>query len=450
MAENILIIDDEETLRESLGRLLVREGFTVTTTGTGEDGVSLVEASGFDLVITDIFLPGMDGIEVLRKTREKNPDQLVVIITAFASLETAVEALRAGAYDYIMKPVIHEEIKTLIRHALTQRSLQAENKLLKSQILKEYDFGRIVGDSPKLKSVLDEMSKTADSRSNVLVTGETGTGKELIARAVHYNSGRKDKPFVPINCSAIPEHLLESELFGHVKGAFTGATGMKKGLFEEANGGTVFLDEIGEMSPALQAKLLRAIEDQEVRPVGGTRSTRVDLRFISATNKDLEKAARDGQFREDLYYRINTIKLSLPPLRERNEDIPPLAGHFLKKFASELGKPVRGISDEAAALLTSYRWPGNVRELKNIVERAVLITDTDRILPEHLPEGMRRAPSVLSEAVDMGLSIEEYTRTVIQRYQDTHMEQEIADMLGITRKSLWEKRKRWGLTKPGD
>ena len=292
------------------------------------------------------------------------------------------------------------------------------------------------------------MGELSQVKSNVLLVGETGTGKELIARALHYNSNRKDKPFVPINCSAIPDTLLESELFGHVKGSFTGATQSKKGLFEEANGGTVFLDEIGEMSTALQTKLLRAIEEQEVRPVGGNQSTKVNLRFITATNKDLEKATHAGTFREDLYYRVNTIRLALPPLRDRQEDVPLLAGHFLDKFASELGKPVRHISEDTMNIFLEYSWPGNIRELRNIIERAVLITDSDTIRPEHLPEGMRKAQPIDSTGVEKGLSIEEYTKSVILAYQDTTSEQKIAEMLGITRKSLWEKRKKWGLARP--
>ena len=447
MSERILIIDDEETLRESLGRLLTREGYDVTTTGTGEDALELTGSAIYDLIISDIFLPGIDGIEVLRKVRERQPDQLIVLMTAFASLETAVEALRAGAYDYIMKPILHEEVKLLVKSALRQRSLQTENLILRKQIEKEYDFSHIIGVCPKIREVLDEVTKIADAKSNVLIVGETGTGKELIARAIHYNSMRKDKPFVPINCSAIPEYLLESELFGHVKGAFTGAVATKKGLFEEANSGTVFLDEIGEMSPPLQSKLLRVIEDQEIRQVGGNQSLKVNLRFITATNKDLQKATKDGTFREDLYYRINTINLALTPLRERQEDVPLLARHFLEKYAAEIGKPVRNISDEVLSIFMEYSWPGNVRELKNIIERAVLITDTNSITPEHLPDKLRNSPQPpASSAIDLNaLSIEEYTKAMILKYQQNMTEQKIADMLGITRKSLWEKRKRWSI-----
>ncbi|MBI5695965.1 MAG: sigma-54-dependent Fis family transcriptional regulator [Nitrospirae bacterium] len=447
MAESILLIDDEETLRESLGRLMTREGYDVTTTGSGEDALELYSSTAYDLVISDIILPGIDGIEVLRKVKEKNPEQLVIIITAYASLETAVEALRAGAHDYIMKPIIHEEIKHLVKNAFRQRSLGAGNRILQKQIEKEYDFSHIIGDNPGIKRILEEVAKIADSRSNVLLFGETGTGKELFARAIHHNSNRREKPFVPINCSAIPDNLLESELFGHVKGAFTGAAGAKKGLFEEAVGGTVFLDEIGEMSTALQSKLLRVIEDREVRPVGGNQSVKVDLRFIAATNKDLNRAIADGSFREDLFYRINTISLTLVPLRDRPEDLPRLSAYFLDKFSAELGKPVRRMSEDTFSVFRDYNWPGNVRELKNIIERAVLVADSDTISPEHLPDAIRGERTIVSESAIKGLSIEDYTKAAILMYQETLSEQKIADMLGITRKSLWEKRKRWGIPK---
>ena len=449
MADSILVIDDEETLRESLGRLLTREGYAVTTAGSGEAGLSLIRERGFDMIITDIFLPGIDGVELLKKVREKDPEQLIILMTAYGSLETAVEALRSGAYDYIMKPFIHEEVKLLVKTALRQRSLVNVNSILRKEIEREYDFSHIIGVCPKIKRILNEVTKIADAKSNVLIVGETGTGKELIARAIHYNSVRKEKPFVPINCSAIPDQLLESELFGYAKGAFTGANSAKKGLFEEANGGTVFLDEIGEMNFALQSKLLRVIEDQEVRPVGDTQSIKVDVRFVSATNKDLAKAASSGSFREDLFYRINTVNFMLTPLRDRQEDIPLLAAHFITKFSGEFGKPVRSLSDEAEQILLDYHWPGNVREMKNIIERAVLLTDSGVIRPEHLPENLKAGPAARrtedGPRADTSLSIEEYTKAVILRYQKSLSEQKIADMLGITRKSLWEKRKKWQL-----
>lgn len=447
MNERLLIVEDEETLCESLKRVLQRDGYEADAVNSAEAALKNLEEVSYDLIISDILLPGIDGIELLRRIREKSPDQIVIIITAYASIETAVGALRAGAYDYVIKPIIHEEIKRIVKNALRERSLVAENVILRKQIEEKYDFEKIVGESKEITSLISEVKKIANSRSNVLLLGETGTGKELVARAVHYNSARLDKPFVPINCSAIPENLLESELFGHVKGAFTGAAGSKRGLFEEANGGTLFLDEIGELGQQLQAKLLRVIDDHQVRPLGGVQSRTVDVRIIAATNRDIIKAVQEGIFREDLYYRINVVTITLPPLRERKEDIPILARHFLEKYSQEIGKQVQFIDDAALRILMNYNWPGNVRELRNIIERAVLITDSNTIFPEHLPEMLKITNSFLTEAFNNTLSIEDYTKEFILRYQSGYSEHKLADMLGITRKSLWEKRKRWGIPK---
>lgn len=445
MSERLLIVEDENTLRESLKRVFLREGYDVDAVESCESGLEVLEGRTCDLIISDIILPGMSGIELLRKCREINPDQAVIIMTAYASLETAVEALRAGAYDYIVKPIIHEEIKRIVRNALRERLLRTENIILKKQLEERYDFEKIVGQSKVVTGLIAEVKKIADARSNVLLLGETGTGKELFARAVHFNSLRKEMPFVPINCSAIPENLLESELFGYVKGAFTGAVSTKRGLFEEADGGTVFLDEIGDLGHSLQAKLLRVIDDHEIRPLGGVQSKKVDIRFITATNKDIIKAVREGEFREDLYFRVNVVTLTLPPLRERKEDIIILARHFLEKYAGEIGKGVKFIDEATLKVMGGYFWPGNVRELQNIIERAVLITDNNTIFPEHLPEGMKGASSFSSESMEKVLSIEDYTKEFILRYQHSYGEQKLASLLGITRKSLWEKRKRWGI-----
>jgi DNA-binding NtrC family response regulator len=447
MAERILIVEDEETLRESLKRVLAREGYGVSTANSAEAALKTLEDDMYDLIISDIILPGIDGIELVRRIREKIPDQAVIVITAYASLETAVSALRAGAFDYVVKPIIHEEIKKTIRNALREKELRTENLILKKQIEGRYDFGKIIGQSKIITSLIEEVKKIADSKSNILLLGETGTGKELFARAVHYNSSRRDKPFVPINCSAIPENLLESELFGYVKGAFTGAVNSKKGLFEEADGGTVFLDEIADMSLSLQGKLLRVIDDLEIRPLGGLQSKKIDVRFITATNRDLARSVKEGTFREDLFYRINVVTLKLPALSERKEDILILAMHFLGKYSNEIGKHIRSIDDAAQTLLLDYSWPGNVRELQNIIERAVLLTDRDSILPEHFPESIQGTAPFPCEALDKVLSIEEYTKEFIQRYQSGSSEQELAKMLGITRKSLWEKRKKWGINR---
>ena len=447
MAERLLIVEDETTLRESLKRVFIREGYEADTAGSTEEALTVFEEGAYDLIITDIILPGRDGIEFLKEIKERNLDQLVIVMTAYASLETAIGALRAGAYDYILKPIIHEEIKRIIWNALNVRSLRAENLILKKQIEKRYDFENIIGESPVIKDLIEQVKKISDSKSNILILGETGTGKELFTRAIHYNSSRRDKPFIPINCSAIPDNLLESELFGYVKGAFTGAVNSKRGLFEEADGGTIFLDEIADLSPALQAKLLRVIDDHEIRPLGSTQSRKVDIRLIAATNKDIVAAVKEGLCREDLYYRLNVVTLTLPPLRERKEDIFLLAKHFLSAYAREIGKPVMGFHETALKLFHDYSWPGNVRELQNIIERAVLITDMETIYPEHLPEEMKTTNPFLSEALDKSLSIENYTRQFIERYQSSLSEQKLAAGLGITRKALWEKRKKWGLAR---
>lgn len=448
MTERILIVEDEETLAASLRRVFTKEGYSVDITSDAESGLEIIEKNSYDLIITDIILPGMNGIELLRKVKEKDPDQMVIIITAYASLETAVEALRAGAYDYVIKPIIHEEIKQIVKNALKQRALQRENLILKKELERHYDFSHIIGESPAIKKIIEEVKKIANAKSNVLLLGETGTGKELIARAIHFSSNRAEKPFIPINCSAIPENLLESELFGHVRGAFTGAVSSKRGLFEEANGGTVFLDEIADLPLSLQAKLLRVLEDQEIRPIGSNQSVKVDIRFISATNKDLSQLVREGRFREDLFYRLNVINIVLPPLRERGNDIELLVRYFIEKYSKEHGKEIKGIDESALRLLKKYRWPGNIRELQNVIERAVLITEDGILRKEHLPEGLVEIKdSFIEEALNNKLSIEDYTKAFILRYQGQYTEQQLADMLGITRKSLWEKRKRWGISK---
>lgn len=447
MAERLLIVEDEETLCESLERVFRQEGYEVETVGSAESAFKILETATYDIVITDIILPGINGIELLKKCREQNLEQIVIIITAFASLETAVEALRAGAYDYVVKPIMHEEIKRVVRNALRERELRIENLLLKKKIEERYDFEKIVGQGSEIRSLIEQIKKIADSKSNVLLLGETGTGKELFARAIHYNSSRRNKPFIPINCSAIPVNLLESELFGYAKGAFTGAASAKRGLFEEADEGTVFLDEIGDLDLSLQSKLLRVIDDREIRPLGGVQSRRVDIRFITATNRIISEKVTEGSFREDLYYRINVVTLKLPPLRERKDDIVPLAEHFLEKYSSEIGKTVRNIDDTALRLLSDYNWPGNVRELQNIIERAVLISEGNTIVPENLPEEISRHSFFAQDFTEKPLSIEDYTKAFISRYQDSFSEQKIAGMLGISRKALWEKRKKWGLSK---
>jgi DNA-binding NtrC family response regulator len=444
MSKSILIVEDEQTLRESLQRLFSKEGYRVDTADSAEKALSLTVDAMYDIIVSDIILPGIDGIEMMTRIRENQPEVVFIVITAYASIDTSVKALRVGAYDYIMKPIIHEEILQVVANALKQKRLERENVLLKRQIGEEYDFSSIIGEKTSLQSIVAEVRKVADTRSNVLLLGETGTGKELFARVIHKSSSRRDMPFVPINCSAIPETLLESELFGYVRGAFTGAVAAKSGLLEDVSGGTMFLDEIGDMPPSLQAKLLRVFEDQQIRPLGSTKFRTVDIRFITATNQNLRGAVESGRFREDLYYRINVISLNMPPLRERREDIPELIQHYLERYSREFGKGVRTVSPEAMSVLRSYRWPGNIRELQNVLERAVLICDEDGIDLRHLPDSLQGKESFLDDSAKKELSIEEYIRSFIATFQSRYGEQELADKLGITRKTLWEKRKKWG------
>jgi len=445
MAERLLIVADDESLCESLRGLFVREGYDVTVMRSAEDTLAQIDDLVPDVVITDMYLPGLDGIELIRKAKERYSDILFVLVTAHPSLETAVAAVRAGAFDYVVKPIIHAEIKRIVRRACERRSSARILPPVVSDLSRRYDFGRIIGESEALQKVIRAVQKIADARSSVLLLGETGTGKELIARTIHYNSRRSERAFVAINCSAIPENLLESELFGHVKGAFTSAVSAKRGLLEEASGGTVLLDEIGDLSTMLQVKLLRVLEDREIRPIGGVKNIHVDLRVITATNRDINRAVKEGRFREDLYYRINTVSITLPPLRDRRDDIEPLLRYFIDHYSHELGRQTPSLSEDALEVLRQYRWPGNVRELQNVIERAILVCENGVINFCDLPESMRGITEVCEESVAGKLSIEDYSKAFIQKYQAQYTEHELAEMLGITRKALWEKRKRWGI-----
>ncbi|MEK6656478.1 MAG: sigma-54 dependent transcriptional regulator [Nitrospirota bacterium] len=387
--DKILVVDDERSMRDFLSIMLKKAGYDVTTAVDGEEAVNVLHKDIFDLVITDLKMPKVDGLQVLKTVKELSPDTVVIVITAFASTETTVEAMKEGAYDYITKPFQNDEMKIRIKKALEKRRLSAENILLKKQLKDRAVFDNIIGKSEKIEKVFELVRKVSDSMSNILIYGESGTGKELIARAIHFNSRKKDKPFVTINCGALPEGLLESELFGHMKGSFTGAVFNKEGLFEVANGGTIFLDEVGETSPAIQVKLLRVLQDKEFKRVGGTKEIKVDVRIITATNRDLSKAVSEGKFREDLYYRLNVIPITLPPLRERTDDIPLLADHFLNKFNKALNKNVKGFSQTTMELFRNYEWRGNVRELENIIERAVALSNSEIITPEYLPDILR-------------------------------------------------------------
>ncbi|MBS1234767.1 MAG: atoC, partial [Nitrospirae bacterium] len=386
MAERLLIVEDEETLCESLKRVLSREGYTVDTVDSAEAAIDIFDEGFYDLIITDIILPGITGIELLKKIKERLPDQIVIIMTAYASLETAVEALRAGAYDYVVKPVMHEEIKQIVRNALRQGALQEENLFLRKQLEKRYDLSRIIGEGPAMKKILSDVREIADTGKHVLIIGETGTGKELLARAIHRNSRIAEKAFIPVNFSSVPETEIDRRLFGYVKGVLPGDLASRKGIFEKANAGTVFLREIFGLSDVLQEKLLNVIKSQEVRPVGGAQNIKVDIRFIAATSCDIESPAGECGLRDDLCRLINGFTLRLPPLRERREDIRPLVDYFVRRYSDDLCRDIKSVDGAVLDLFEKYRWPGNIRELQNAIERAVLISDDGIIRKEHFSQ----------------------------------------------------------------
>jgi len=389
----ILVVDDERSMRELLMIVLRREGHQVLLAEDGPTAVAQLEREPIDVLISDIKMPGMTGVDVLREAKRIDPDIVGIMVTAYASTETAVEALRLGAYDYLTKPFDVEELKAKVRNALERRTLRQENVLLKRALRSSSAFSNIIGRSKPMQDVFDLVETVAPTNSTILVTGESGTGKELVARAVHTNSLRRDQAFVALNCGALPETLLESELFGHMRGAFTGAATTKKGLLEAAERGTVFLDEISEMSPMMQVKLLRVLQERRFRRVGGNEEIEADIRIIAATNRDLTRAVADGTFREDLFYRINVIPIHLPPLRERREDITPLAEHFVAKYREQMGKSVAGLSPEALRWLEAGDWPGNVRQLENVIERAVALERSALIQLSSLPAEPRHKPN---------------------------------------------------------
>jgi two-component system response regulator PilR (NtrC family) len=444
MTEKILVVDDEPSMREMLGIMLRKEGFDVLLAESRAMAAAVLSRGPVDMVITDVKLPDGDGIEILRHVKAATAETVVIVMTAYGSTQTAVAALKLGAQDYLIKPFDIEELKIVVRSALHKQRLEEENLLLKAELRGQHALDGIVGASGSMKRVFDLIRSIAPTSSTVLVNGESGTGKELVAKAIHALSPRRDAAFVSVNCAALPENLLESELFGHMKGAFTDAHQTKKGLFETAHRGTLLLDEVGEMPVSMQVKLLRALQEKRVRRVGATEEVEVDVRVIAATNRPLETMVRERRFREDLFYRLNVIPINVPPLRDRRDDIPLLAEHFLRGFAREMGKSVAAFSADAMERLTSYAWPGNVRELENVVERAVAIESTEIIRLEQLPESMLHPSTGSSDlpALVEGFSLDQHLSEVEADLLRKALEQAAGDralaarLLGVTPRSL--------------
>lgn len=450
---SLFLIDDDRQVLTSMADWLRSLGYQVEVAASCAEGLAGVRRKTFDLVLTDVRLGDGDGSAILHECRKKNPTTSVIMISGYATVDMAMEAVRAGAFDFLTKPLIDQELEMAIERALNQRKVIEENVNLKAQLDLRFGMENIIGHDRRMLKIFDVIDSVADTKATVLITGESGTGKSIVARAIHRRSSRRDKPFVEVACGALPETLLESELFGHVAGAFTGATGEKMGKFMLANQGTIFLDEIATASPSMQVKLLRVLQDFELEQVGGTKTCTVDTRVILATNEDLGRAVAEGRFRQDLYYRINVINVELPSLRERIADIPPLARHFLEELCAETGKKIAGFSEPAMAALQSYRWPGNVRELENVIERAVLLGKGDAIGLDDLPAQLASAgPFPLEPAGDRSLkeAMQNPERRIILETLRSHEwnRQATADALGINRTTLYKKMKRLGLDEP--
>jgi two-component system response regulator PilR (NtrC family) len=447
---HILVVDDELSMRELLELMLNREGYQVTCAEDGRKAIRLLEKNQYDLLLCDIKLGDISGLDVLRASKKSSQDTVVILISAYASTETAVEAMNEGAYDYVPKPFDKDELLQTVAKALDIRTVEHEKQLLNDQLRENLHFGLIVGTSPAMRHIYKLILQVAKTKSNVMITGESGTGKELIAKAVHQESDRSDQPFVVINCGGIPETLMESELFGHKKGSFTGASSDKKGLFEEAHKGTIFLDEIGELSVSIQVKLLRAVQEKVFKPVGGTEDISVDIRIVSATNKNLEKEVIAGNFREDLFYRLNVIEIKVPPLRERKADLRPLSQYFLEKYSREMGKEITKFSSYAIDMLNKYDFPGNIRELENLLERSVALSTTNIILPDSLALSIHKRRWIegfkdrrfdlddVSRGVSLDIILEEIERAYLKKALDCSNgnKNKAADLLGISFRSL--------------
>jgi len=449
----ILVVDDEENFRHILSVILRKERYEVETASNGEEALQRISNTTFDQVLCDIRMPGMDGLDFLKEVRKTEGDANVIMMSAYGTLDTAVEAMKLGAYDYISKPFKPDEIILTLKKAEERERLRKENELLRKEVRREYSFDNIVSKNEKMQSIFEMIQKVAQYKSTILITGESGTGKEVVARALHYHSDRSQAPFMPVNCGAIPENLLESELFGHSKGAFTDAIRTKKGLFEEADGGTLFLDEIGELPPQLQVKLLRVLQDGEIRRVGEAKAIQIDVRIVAATVKDLVKEVNEGRFRDDLFYRLNVVPVHIPPLRERKEDIPLLVTHFIKKHGQSLGKNITGIDPKALEALINYKWYGNVRELENTIERGMVLADGENIELENLPHDIQN----FEERVEVTpLSEEEYSikkaskalettliRRALKKTKGNHTH--AARLLEISHRALLYKIKEYGI-----
>ncbi|MBI5027004.1 MAG: sigma-54-dependent Fis family transcriptional regulator [Nitrospirae bacterium] len=447
MYENlrVLAVDDDPVTCSILERILNKCDCKHEIIQSSSEALKRIERDKYDLLITDLKMPEFDGMKIMKETKKKSPDTHVIMITGFSTVESAVEAMKLGAYDYIRKPIDPDELLLIVERALENKILLDENRLLKEELAERFSFESIIGQHPRMMQVFEVVKKISQSRSNVIICGESGTGKELIARAIHYNGPRRKNRFIAVNCGAIPDNLLENELFGHEKGAFTGAYEQKKGLIEAADGGTLFLDEIGNISEPMQVRLLRVIQEKNFFRVGGTVEVKVDVRFISATNQDIERLVEDGRFREDLFHRLNVVTISLPPLRERREDIPLLINHFIKKFNHYYGKEIKGVTEDVLKVLMGYEWKGNIRELENVIERAITLMDGDTIEVSDLPayilkrgdaKNIRRIPTLKE------LEKEHILRILKETDGDRNR---AAELLGIDKTTLWRKIRRYNI-----
>ena len=454
MSSKVLVVDDEPSMVDFLSVLFEGEGYLVATASSVDAARQAIAGTDFDLVLSDILMPDGNGLDLLREIKARSPQTAVIMMTAYSSHKSAIEAMKNGAFNYLAKPFDVEELKVLARGALEKLHLESENLYLKRELEQKYQFSNLIGRSPKMQEVFSLVERVAKTSSTVMIRGESGTGKELVAKAIHYASPRRERRFLSINCGALPENLLESELFGHEKGAFTGAVRDKKGLFQEADQGTIFLDEIGEMTPPMQVKLLRALQDRKIRRVGGNREEAVDVRIIAATNQDLQVLIHSGQFREDLFYRINVIPIHLPPLRQRREDIPLLVEHFLRKYGDAMGQP-RPISVEAMKVLEAYEWPGNVRELENTIERALALATTDRLTTRDLPPNLMARESRFQEELVLpegGLDLEAHLDAIRRLLMEQALERTggvqtaAAELLKMSFRSFRYYAKKLGLT----